>query len=123
MKKLLSVCCFTCCVFFSKAQNGLTNTKWNGVANIPSAADITFVFTADTLLMVYNDEAIETMSYRLSGDTLHLLKLGGMSPCSGEKGTYKFTVKEDKLVLDPISDDCVPRSSAFTPEGYTRVKP
>ena len=63
------------------------------------------------------------MSYTLTKDTMLLQKLSGTSPCQGEtKGTYKFVLKDDKLNITPLADDCQEGSMAFTPEACVREK-
>lgn len=104
------------------SQVTLTNTKWTGVANIPDPYDVQLEFKKDTFLLIADAQTIETMWYGMKGDTITIKKLVGMSPCDEQEGTYKITIKDDKLILTAISDPCMPRVNAFTPEGYLRKK-
>lgn len=104
----------------SQAQSKLTNTKWAGVAYVPSAADIEFVFKKDSVSMIYEGEVFELMTYKVKGDTLLLTKLEGNSPCSDEVGMYKFEIKDNRLFIKLLKDDCEPRGAAFSAEGYLR---
>lgn len=120
MKYLFSFLLFFTIAVSSHAQTKLTNTKWAGVAYVPSAADIEFVFKTDSLSMLYGGEVFELMSYKVKGDTLLLTKLEGSSPCNDEVGTYKFEIKDNRLFIKLLKDDCEPRGAAFSAEGYLR---
>lgn len=100
------------------AQTNLTATKWKGVAYIPDAAEVILSFTKDSVVMLRNNDPLETMHYTLSGDTLSIAKLSGMSPCGQNAGTYKLSIKNNTLFLEAINDDCNERMNAFSPEGY-----
>lgn len=100
------------------AQTNLTATKWKGIAYIPDAAEVYLSFAKDSVVMLRNNDPLETMHYSLSGDTLRIAKLSGMSPCGESAGTYKLSIKNNTLFLEAISDDCNERMNAFSPEGY-----
>ena len=103
----------------------LTDTKWKSTMNIPDPMETFLQFKKDTVLLsvVADGTLVETMTYSISNDTLRLTKISGMSPCSDNIiGLYRFELKEDKLTITPISDDCSERSNAFKPEAWIKEK-
>lgn len=124
MKQLTA--CLIALFFITLSANAqLPESKWKGTLNIPSPAECLFEFKKDTvfLYLVADNSLIETMSYSTKGDSLFLTKVNGMSPCTGEtKGVYRFEIKEDKLYIKPLSDDCQERLEAFTADAWIREK-
>lgn len=123
MKKyLLAAFIFSFFSLASKAQ--LENTRWRNTLNVPDPIDCEFVFKKDTLeaYTVANGQMIEAMSYKLSKDTLRIVKISGTSPCSDVVGIYKAVLKDNQLTITPIDDPCVERSGAFRPEPWIRVQ-
>ncbi len=102
------------------AQTGLSATRWKGIAYIPDAAEVTLSFTKDSVVMLRDNDPLETMHYSLSGDTLRIEKLSGMSPCGVNTGTYKLSIKNNNLFLEVIKDECPERINAFSLEGYLK---
>ena len=103
----------------------LSNTKWRNFMNIPDSYETIMHFKKDTaiLTLVADGSIIETMTYTVSKDTLRLTKISGLSPCNdGGPGLYHIQIKDDKLTISPISDDCNERANAFKPEPWTREK-
>ncbi|MFM9908706.1 MAG: hypothetical protein ACKVOW_05140 [Chitinophagaceae bacterium] len=124
MKKILSLLLISVSiVFVGNAQ--LTDSKWRSTMNIPQPVETFLHFKKDTLLLsvVADGSLVETMVFSISKDTLKLTKVSGMSPCQDNIiGLYRFEMKEDKLTITPLSDDCPERSSAFNAEPWTREK-
>jgi hypothetical protein len=109
-----------CLSWHVSGSNALMNTKWKGILNIPSPSEGVLVFKKDSGIAYYNNHIIETMSYKLNGDTIILRKLSGGSPCNNESGSYKFNIKNDVLTLSVLQDNCEARISTFSPEGYKK---
>jgi hypothetical protein len=123
MKKLLFLTLFTFIGLLAQAQ--LANSKWNGSLNIPELAPAALNFKTDTLEVIYaeNGEILETMSYKVSGDTLLLKKISGGSPCpDGSAFKVKYSIQQEKLIITPLSDDCTMRSDSWTKEPFVRAK-
>jgi hypothetical protein len=107
------------------AQAQLTNTKWKNTMMIPEAVEVYLDFAKDTVKMLVVQDAalVETMSYTIQNDTLTLIKLSGLSPCDTDAvGKYKLEIKEDRLTILPIKDDCPDRSAAFLPDAWIKQK-
>jgi len=123
MKRLfLLVLCLFCGML---AQAQISNTKWNGNLAVPDLVPVTLKFQTDVfeVYVAENNELLESMSYKISGDTLILKKTSGGSPCpEGSTFKLKFAMKAEQLVLTLISDDCPERASAWTQEPFTKVK-
>jgi len=100
----------------------LAQTKWEGVMNIPSPQDCILEFSKTTFNIDFQDEVVETMSYKISGDTLTLKKLSGSSPCNTEVGQYKYLIANKKLTITLLKDDCTGRAQAFVKEGYSQME-
>ena len=103
----------------------LTNSKWRNFMNIPESYETIMHFKKDTaiLTLAADGSIVETMTYAVSKDTLRLTKVSGLSPCNGGgAGLYRIQIKDDKLSISPISDDCNERANAFKPEPWTREK-
>jgi hypothetical protein len=129
MKKLMAVCFFVAATMFSSnnasAQiSALANTTWVGTAYVPVELQVKLAFGIDTLKLVMADNnlVLETMTYRLSNDTLFIKKLSGNSPCeTDQEGVYKVAVKEKLFTIIPINDACADRSAAFSSKGYLKI--
>ena len=108
--------------FSASAQ--LEDTKWRNTVNIPDPVECMFHFKKDTvnLYVVADGSLIESMTYKISKDTLKLTKVSGMSPCSEVVGLYKMERKDDKLFITAINDECSERSSAFRPDAWIKEK-
>ena len=105
------------------AQNKLQNTKWVGTGNIPNPTEVSLEFgTSDTLSIKAGDEEIEVMRFTVVADTLTMVKIYGSSPCDTEAGKYQITVKDDRIILVALQDECSLRAQAFSAEGYIRKK-
>lgn len=107
------------------ANAQLTDTKWKNMMNIPDPYETILQFKKDTvfLLIAADGSLVETMTYTVSKDTLKLTKTSGMSPCSDTViGLYRFEMKDDKMTIIPLSDDCSERSNAFKPEPWIKEK-
>ena len=113
-------------LFFATGVSAqLKDTKWKGTLNIPDPAECTFEFKKDTLYLYVNANGalLETMTFSIVKDTVYLHKVSGQSPCMPEsKGTYRFTIRDEKLYFNPASDDCQERLNAFTPDAWVREK-
>lgn len=93
--------------------------------NIPDPYETFLQFKKDTVIVTLASDGtlIETMNFKLSKDTLRISKLSGMSPCTEDMiGVYHFEIKEEKLTITPITDDCPERVNAFRPEAWTKEK-
>ena len=121
MKSIIITCVFMAFATFSKAQ--LTNTKWAGDMNIPTTTDITLKFSTDTISIIYEEQAVEVMSYTTHGDTIIAKKISGHSPCDvGQPFKLKYVIKNDKLFITSLQDDCDERSQAFFKDPFTKAK-
>ena len=116
------ICIFTFSTVTLSAQNSLANTKWAGMANIPSPLPVVFEFGKDSLAMKNNNDVLELMQYSIRQDSLIIKKISGMSPCGDTPAYYKFSIKNNTLFIEPVADSCPERSSAFTSEGYKEAK-
>lgn len=120
MKKILFAGVFVMMAATVSAQAPLANSTWKGTMNVPSPAEVSLEFKGDTLNVLMQEQSIETMTYTVSGDTLVITKLYGSSPCSDEKGTYQFSIKEKQLFIKPLSDACELRAAAFPSEAFIK---
>ena len=117
--------CFLLVFITSTLPAQLTDTKWRNSMNIPDPMETFLQFKKDTVLLtiVADGTLVETMTYSVSKDTLRLTKTSGMSPCADNIiGLYHFELKDDKLTITPLSDDCSERAGAFKPEAWSKEK-
>lgn len=124
MKKLLFLSLALGLLSFG-AKSQLTDTKWRSSMNVPDPVECILQFKKDTLIvMVAADQSmiVETMTYKLKNDTLTIYKVSGTSPCSDAAGVYKCILKDEKLFITPLNDECIERANAFTPEGWIKEK-
>lgn len=123
MKRLVSLMLFMFIGVLAHAQ--MANTKWTGNLTIPEATPVFLSFKADVfeVHLAENDELLETMTYKISGDTIILKKTSGNSACpDGSTFTLKYALQGEQLQLTLLSDDCPDRASAWTKEPFTKVK-
>jgi len=106
----------------TKAQ--FANTSWKGMYKVTDPTEMILQFKNDTLYL--NDPAngtiVETMNYKISGDTLTIVKISGSSSCDDEKGVYKISTKDDKLFMTLIEDNCYDRSAAMPDDPLVKVE-
>ncbi len=124
MKKILLVC-FLLLAIILTVNAQLTDTKWKNLMNIPDPYETFLQFKKDTVMinLVSDGTLIETMNFKVSKDTLRITKLSGMSPCTEDIiGVYRFEIKEEKLTITAIRDNCPERATAFRPEAWTKEK-
>lgn len=122
MRKTLILITVIALSFSVKAQ--LANTSWIGNFNIPEPAKMILQFKTDTLSLNYPDgTALEIMNYKINNDTLSLRKLDGESDCeSSKEALYKIEIKDKKLNLSMLSDDCSSRISAWPSGGLEKME-
>lgn len=120
-----------------KEVSPLAGTSWKGTSYVPDPLTCLMKFSKDTLRIFYADDPeinindgqggmrtasgkdsaiLETMTYRLSGDTLELRKVSGGSPCGEEKGQYHAQAAGGKLKFILIQDPCAVRPYALRDE-------
>jgi hypothetical protein len=100
----------------------LINTTWSGKINVPDPVDAEMEFRKDSLFTYVGTDLVETSSFKIKGDTLILQKISGMSTCDQQPADYRYTIKNDVLKLEALSDHCTERKSAFATEGFKRLK-
>ena len=122
MKKILILIIVIALSASVKAQ--LANTSWKGNFSVPDPAEMVLQFKTDTVLLNYPyGTTLETMSYKINNDTLTLRKMSGQSDCGYSKdAVYKIEIKNKKLTLSAISDDCVVRVDAWPSEGLEKIE-
>lgn len=94
MKKLFLFMVCLVCGTITQAQ--IANTKWAGKLAVPELLPVTLSFKADVfeIYLTENMELLESMSYKISGDTLNLTKTTGGSPCAdGSSFKLKHAMK------------------------------
>lgn len=124
MKKLILMA-FALGFIALSAQSQLADTKWKSSMNIPNPVECLLQFKKDTLIVLVAADpsmVVETMTYKLKNDTLTIYKVSGTSPCTDTPGLYKWVLKDEKLFITPLSDECEDRANAFTPEGWIKEK-
>lgn len=100
----------------------LINTTWSGKINIPDPVDAEMEFRNDSLFTYVGADLVETTSFKIKGDTLVLQKITGMSSCDQQSADYKYNIKDDVLKLEALNDNCAERKSAFSNDGFKRLK-
>lgn len=122
MKKILFL--FLVVMAAGSANAQIQNTSWKGIYNIPDPTEMVLQFKQDTLLLNYSQDGsnAELMNYQMKGDTLIMTKINGISPCDGVKGSYKLSVKDDKLFMTLIEDSCDARASAMPQQPIVKVQ-
>ncbi len=109
----------------SLAQAQLANTKWTGNLAVPEISPVYLHFKPDVfeVYLQESNELIETMSYKLSGDTITLKKISGGSPCpDASEFKLKYAMQGEQMLITLVSDDCPERAGAWTKEPFTKVK-
>ena len=118
---LLILVFFTCLSADTTTENELENTTWKGTFYVPNATEGLFVFKQDTVMVMVNDYAMETMKFSTTGDTLSLKKISGDSSCGMDEALYQYTVSNNTLKLKMLKDDCPDRSSGIGTDGYVKL--
>jgi hypothetical protein len=122
MKSFISILIATFAIITLKAQ--FANTSWKGLYKVPDPTEMILQFKTDTLLLIdpMNNQPVETMKYSVSGDTVTITKISGASDCNDEKGIYKMEIKDNKLFITLISDDCYSRSASGADEALEKIE-
>lgn len=100
----------------------LINTTWSGKINVPDPVDAEMQFRNDSLFIYIGDDLVETSSFKVKGDTLILQKLSGKSTCDLQPADYSYSINDSVLILQALNDNCIERKSAFSTDGYKRIK-
>lgn len=112
-------------IFSSRISFGqIANTNWKGYFQTPDSVELVLHFKTDTLLVNTTDsETIEMMRFSVHNDTLSLVKIAGQSDCmDNSEALYKFELKQDRLFISVLRDDCDQRGSAWPVGGLTRME-
>ncbi len=130
--KTLKTALFNVTIFFgaNNLSAQLENTVWKGIFLVPDAHELVMNFKKDTVTLQFafkynlgdlsDKNLLEKMTYKVDKDKLTLQKVSGGSPCDNRTvGIYRFAVKDEKLLITLVSDDCIQRSSAFPAEALT----
>lgn len=123
MKRLVTLMLLMFVGVLAHAQ--LANTRWTGNLTVPEATPMYLNFKTDVfeVSLAESNELVETMTYKISGDTIILKKTSGSSVCpEGSTFTLKYAIQGEQLLLTPLSDDCPERAGAWTKEPFTKVK-
>lgn len=80
-------------------------------------------FKTDIVFLNFPDKTnLETMSYKISNDTMSIVKIDGQSPCNyTNKATYKILFKNEKIYISALSDDCPQRAAAWPSDGLLKI--
>ena len=108
--------------FLTPKSEDLLNTTWSGKLNVPDPVDAEMEFRKDSLFIYLGPELVETTSFKVKEDTLVLQKISGMSSCDLESADYRYTINNDVLVLEALKDNCAERKTAFSTEGFKKIK-
>lgn len=123
MKKMVSLTTLLLAVLVSHAQ--LVQTKWKGPLLVPNETEAWLHFKNDTLdVFVSNgNNLLETMTYTLVHDTMLLKKIAGRSPCDTSiTGKYKWSLKDNALLITPLADECEGRNRAWVGQPFVKQK-
>jgi hypothetical protein len=108
--------------FRGNAQS-LHNTAWkmyvsslNDTLTLHIGNDSSYVTTG-------TGDVVVRSTCRISKDTVTLQDFDGQYICPNQPGVYTFIIKDEKLVLKLVSDDCEGRNAAINGIAWARVKP
>ncbi|RYE22849.1 MAG: hypothetical protein EOP42_23925 [Sphingobacteriaceae bacterium] len=115
---------FALCIVSFAADAQLAGTKWKGKINIPNPTEVIFDFkdgVAD--VVTTTGMPVESCSYTIKSDTITFKKTKGGSPCPvGSMFTVTYTVKDNQMNINTLTDDCEGRKGTFTKEALVKVK-
>jgi hypothetical protein len=123
MKKLslLAIFVLVAGAFRADAQS-LQNTAWktyvsglNDTLTLHIGTDSSFVSTGS------GDVVIRSV-VQVSADTVSMRDVDGQYACTNGTGIYKYSIKEDKLVMKMVTDPCDNRSGAIDGITWDRAK-
>jgi hypothetical protein len=123
MKKIIVA--LTLLFISASTQAQFANTRWKATLQIDNPINVIMDFGNDTvrLYTVSDSTIIETMAYRVQDTALVLQKIEGQSECeSSTIGKYKFDLKDNRLVIRLISDDCDDRVTVIDNSKWVRWK-
>ena len=122
MKNAISILVLCLATFSVNAQ--LASTKWKGKVNIPQLTDVIFDFKDNVVdVTTATGMPVESCSYTIKSDTIIFKKTKGGSPCPvNSMFTIQYAVKDDKMTITPLEDDCEGRKGTFTKEALIKIK-
>ena len=112
-------------IFSSSLFAQLDNTRWKATLIIDEPVNVIFDFKKDILSLytVADSTMIETMNYTKDDTSFTLTKIDGQSDCDNSTpGKYRFKIKNGKIEIKMISDDCYDRSSVIDNTTWTKWK-
>lgn len=115
----------TAFTFIPRSANAQTieHTVWKSFFEAPINDTATLSVGSDTLTISNSHGlALVVASIHIIKDTIEINDVSGPVKCSpDDKGIYRFTLVNDKLVLNIISDDCDGRANAISGREWVMV--
>lgn len=120
MKKIIFT--LITCFVVTSLQAQYSNTSWKGTFKIPDDYECILSFSNDSLsLKLADGSPVEFMKYTINKDTLSITKLDGKSPCDYTTAAiYKIEIKNSRLYISPLKDDCNERADAWPTDGMIK---
>lgn len=110
------VCCLLLLFVVSSAKAQLENTRWKTTLELSGGPTSVLIdFRKDTALVYTTGDStmIERMTYTKDNSSFTLVKIDGQSGCGNEPGKYGYTIKDGRLALSLLQDNCYDRYSAI----------
>ncbi len=108
--RLLSFFCVLLCSFYLNGQE-LEQTKWKTTFN---NSNIIVEFTTDSLNLIIGNERLDISTYSIHQDTLTLIDHPGSACSDTVAGLYLFSIVNDTMFVELVSDSCENRMLFFT---------
>ena len=115
VKIIVSLCLIIIAHSVANAQT-IQHTVWKSFFAAPIGDTATLSVGNDTLTISSSKGmALDVASIHVMNDTIEINDVSGPIKCSpNDKGVYRFTLANGKLVLNIISDPCDGRANAIS---------
>ena len=123
MVKIIVSLCFIMAMHSDTNAQSIQHTVWKSFFNAPINDTATLSISIDTLTILNSHGmALDVASIHIINDTVEINDVSGPIKCSSDdKGVYRFTLANGKLVLNIISDACDGRADAISGREWIMV--
>jgi hypothetical protein len=108
---------------FRGNTQSLRNTAWKTYVASANDTLILHIGNDSSFVSGSNGDVVVRSVVHVIKDTLTLEDYEGQYMCPNLKGTYSYAIKDDKLIMKLITDDCDGRATGINGVAWIRVKP
>ena len=107
---------------FRGNTQSLKNTAWKTYVTSANDSMILHIGNDSSFVTGSNGDVVVRSVFHVMKDTLTIEDYDGQYMCPNTKGTYLYSIKEEKLVMKLINDGCDGRATGIDGIAWIKVK-